>query len=577
MFQIDKVAKNSEVSQCPGNECDSDSSTSEPDQLQQLSGDFEFRIHHLGSNNYRDSRCYLYTKNNCRNSNLYLRCKNSIKHRCPARVTVRGNNFNDPEMTTKHNHPPDKRILDMQVFDKKLEENILLDPFAAPRQLYLKTKKDLLNTIDTTNIPTLKRKEGFIYRRQRKFVPLLPSTVDEFEKYIQDEKYQQFFTKDHRNLPYYRGIWTSNQGERNLVFISETLLKFVNTMNHIAFFMDGTFKALPHHLSFRQLYVISFIYRNQCYPFAYIFMEKKTFTSYDAIFQNLKFLMPSVEVVKVMSDYEAATRKALKKHYPTARIAGCWFHYVQAIVKSTKRFGLRSDEKFKEAIKKICALALLPNEFVLKGFDSIDDEFKNSKSKRWNAFREYWLKQWGPANISVYGLVDRTNNFSESKNKSLNLLLKRPHPNIWNLIMNLKLLEMDKSDQITRADKGEMKEMLPTQRNKDMVLSNKKIDEATKLFTQRNNDLVRLNKKVFEATKLFDEDENVIDFLKHVTYEENFELFVKDQVNIMDEGSDYEDGDETDEEIIPNDYNFESDFRKNHPREAAVSRKNKNQ
>lgn len=448
-------------------------------------------------------------------------------------------------MTIGHNHPPDKQISDIQIFDKKLEENINRDPFQTPRQVYLTTKTELKDTIDLTNIPSLKKKEGFIYRRQRKYVPLLPTTIEEFEKYIMDDKYRQFFTKDHRNLPYFRGIWTSTKGERNLVFISETTLRLINTMNHIAFFMDGTYKALPHHIAFRQLYVISVTYENQCYPLAYIFMEKKTFESYDTIFQHLKFLMPSVEVVKLMTDYEAATRKALKKHYPNARLAGCFFHYVQAMVKSTKRFGLRKDERFQDAIKKICHLALLPNELVLGGFQSIDDSLRNIESMRWERFRKYWLKQWGSANISVYGLVDRTNNFSESNNKSLNLLNLKHHPNIWHLIKNLKLLEMDKSDQIGRAVLGEMIE------------------------TKKNRDVIAFNEKVDKATKLLEEDQDITRFLQRVTYGENVELFVKDQVNIMDDSGDTDIDDEMDEDVIPNNYNRESDFRRNHPREAA--------
>lgn len=195
----------------------------------------EYCIHHLGSNNYRDSKCYLYTKNNCRKSNLYLRCKNSVKHHCPARVTVRDNNYKTAAMTIGHNHPPDQRIFDNQIFDKKLEENIDRDPFQTPRQVYLTTKTQLIDVIDLQNIPSLKKKEAFIYRRQRKYVPLLPSTVEEFEEYITDERYRPFFTNDHRNLPYFRGVWTSSKGERNLVFISESILRLINTMNHISF------------------------------------------------------------------------------------------------------------------------------------------------------------------------------------------------------------------------------------------------------------------------------------------------------------------------------------------------------
>ncbi|KAJ6647973.1 hypothetical protein Bhyg_03198 [Pseudolycoriella hygida] len=501
-------------------------------------------LHHLGSNNYRDSQCYLYTKNNCRKSNLYLRCKNSIKHNCPARITVRNNNFEDATLTILHNHPPDQQLSDNQIFDIKLEENVNNDPFATPREIYLKTKAELVDKIDLTNVPSLKKKESFIRRRQRKYVPLLPATVEEFEKYITDPKYSQFFTNDSRNLPYYRGIWTSAKGERNVAFISETILRVINTMNHISLFMDGTYKALPHHIPFRQLYVVNVTFEGQCYPLAYIFMETKTFSAYDTVFQNLKLLMTSVEVAKLMTDYEAASRKALKKHYPNARMSGCFFHYVQAIVKSTKRFGLRSDERFKDTIKHLCVLALLPNDYVIQGFECIDSGFKDVNSTRWDAFRKYWMKQWAKANISVYGLVDRSNNFSESNNKSLNLLLKKTHPNIWYLIKTLKLLEMDKSHQITRATRGEM------------------------IVTKRSKDMIRLNEKIVRATNSFEEDLNVSNFLKRAAFEENLELYVKNQVNIMDD--DHEEIDnENNDEIIPNDYDRESDFQKNHPRDAA--------
>lgn len=447
-------------------------------------------------------------------------------------------------MTIQHNHPPDNIIKEQSLFDKKLEENIRKDPFKSPRQLYLKTKQDLLGKIDPTNIPPLKKREGFIHRRQKQYIPLLPSTIEEFEKYIEDEKYRHFYSSDYRNLPYYRGVWTSVKGERNLVFISATILKKINEMNFVAFFLDGTFKALPHHLKFRQLYVINVIYEDQSFPFAYIFMEKKTFTSYDTVFENLKLLMPSVTVAKVMSDYESATRKALRKHYPDAKISGCFFHYVQAIVKRAKKMGLRRDAKFNDAVKQVCALALLPNDFVLQGFKSIEATF-NVKSKRWTAFKKYWMKQWSSANISVYGLVHRTNNFSESNNKSLNLLLQSRHPNIWILIKHLKSLENDKSDLILRSSKGEMK-------------------------SGRDQNMIRLNQKIEKATKLFEEDENVQKFLRRVTFEENLEVLVKDRVNIMDDCDDYDEDEIDDDEVIPNDYNVESDFRKSHPRAAAM-------
>lgn len=136
-----------------------------------------------------------------------------------------------------------------------------------------------------------------------------------------------------------------------------------------------------------------------------------------------------------MCDYEPATRKALKNVFLLARISGCYFHYVKAINKASRRFGLSKDSKFEIAIQKVSALVLLPNEFVSKRFKIIDHENWNFKySLRWGRFKKYWLRQWEKAN----GLKHRTNNFAESMNKSLNVLTKVKGPNIWILIEHLK-------------------------------------------------------------------------------------------------------------------------------------------
>lgn len=93
--------------------------------------------------------------------------------------------------------------------------------------------------------------------------------------------------------------------------------------------MDGTFKAIPLHIQFRQLYIINVILFGRCYPLAYILMEKKDFNSYMTVFNELKKLIPAMNVVNCMSDYEQATRSAIKIQFPKSRISGCYFHYVQ--------------------------------------------------------------------------------------------------------------------------------------------------------------------------------------------------------------------------------------------------------
>lgn len=213
-------------------------------------------------------------------------------------------------------------------------------------------------------------------------------------------------------------------------------------------------------------------------------------------------------------------------------------------MKATKRFGLRKrmdSDKFKEAVNKVAALALLPNQFIDEGFESISKLFKNSK--RWDRFKNYWLRQWKKANISVYSLKLRTNNFSESLNRTINLLIGRKRPNIWKLIHNLKTTEMLKSDELEQVVGGLMTKSRP------------------------KKDIDRLNEKIQNATKLFDETGDVEAFLENITFNDE----IASTLNMRDD--DLNDDDDDDDEIIPNHYDEESDFRKAHQREAAVKRK----
>lgn len=234
-----------------------------------------------------------------------------------------------------------------------------------------------------------------------------------------------------------------------------------------------------------------------------------------------------------MTDYEAATRKAIQKHFPEADIFGCFFHYVQAIHKAFKRHGMLNDAKFDNALQEMSALALLPNDFVVKGFITIDE--KMGESIRWKTFREYWLDEWAHANISVYGISDRTNNFSESLNNTINSLNGK-NPKIWDLITNLKLIEMQRSDELRNNVAGEM------------------------IVTARSKEMKRLDEKIIRATNEFKKEKDVSLFLKNVTYNDRFESFFKIRIFIEGVDKDTDFIDDSDHKIIPNSCNINLNF-----------------
>lgn len=499
------------------------------------------------SQNYYDEKGFIYSPNNSKQTrNSYFRCKNSKRYGCHARAKAIENNVEDTILTRQHNHLPHPGKVDKEKFDKQLKKSCDASPFLYPRELYAQTRKRMKHQIDPLNIPLKGKCSSLISRRRRKYIPKLPKSVKEFEDLIQQYKEQYFY--DERDLPFYRNVWKTKAGESNVVFISESVLNKLKDMkDNIHMLMDGTFKVLPNHIKFRQLYIISIIYENRCYPLAFTLMEKKTYYSYKLILANLKSLMPSCKITNFMTDYEAAIRKALKSEFPHARISGCYFHYVKAINKVSRKFGLSKDVKFETAIQKVSALALLPNEFISDGFKIIDRENRSFKySFRWNRFKKYWRRQWEKANVSVYGLLHRTNNFAESLNRSLNLLAKVKHPNIWILIEHLKTLEMDNTDELNQHSLGLM--------FKDPSNSN-------------SDEMNRLNKKIIEATKRFKKDQDVGRFLKNVIYGDRIENFFKERIYLdgiddydYHEDSGFEENDVEDEDFIANDFDEISNF-----------------
>lgn len=493
--------------------------------------------------NYSDQNGYVYSRNNNnpKLKNLYFRCKNSEGiHLCRARAIATNKNLKHVKLTCAHSHLPGEDVLEKTKFDGALDSIIESNKFMPTRELYFKARENV-PTDKVRFVPLRKSYGSFIQRRKQKYKPKNPKTVEEFQLLINSDKFKDRYCMDQRNNTFYRGVWTDKNGNKMIAFVSETGLEFLKTLEKIELLMDGTFKVLPRHIKFCQFYVISFMYEERNYPFAFIFMEKRDTEAYNTLFEKLIAMMTpecALNVIICMSDYEAAVRKMCKKHFPNARISGCFFHYVKAINKCARRFGLSKDVQYQQAIREVCALALLPNDFnglnfVSIGFDIIVK--KTINSAKWTRFKNYWLRQWLPANISVFGLRNRTDNFSETFNRSFNLLNGKPHQNIWVVLKNLKQIEMDKVDELEKHKEG-------------------------KMFRTRTSKITKnLNEKIREATNRFIETKNVQRFLDNITRDEQIQKACS-QIHLLDDADDDVTGDIENQEIIPNDFDENNNF-----------------
>lgn len=475
----------------------------------------------------------MYTVNTSNNTkNLYLCCKYRAQHKCYARVIVKDGNLNNACLKKKHEHLAFKTELCKSKVDKIMKKICNENNHWTAREAYCKARESLHEN-DVNYIPARKSYGTFVHRMKKKFEPKIPHSFEEFDEFINDEKYKKKYSFDSRNNTFYRGSWKTKNGDSMIVFISETGQKFLEEQTNIELMMDGTFKLLPRLIKFAQFFIMSFILENRSYPFAFIFMEKRDAESYDLLFTKMKSLFIddiTTKVSKCMADYEKAVRKALKNHFPAARISGCWFHYVKSINKAARKYGLSKDTKFQKVIQEVCCIALLPNNFISDGFDYVDTQVTNSA--RWSRFSSYWKRQWRNANISVFALRHRTDNFSESLNKSFNLLSGRPHQDIWSVIRTIKKIETEKMDELLQHKDGKM------------------------FKTKRENSTTELNTKILEATRKFEETQDVGLFLRNVSYRGEAIITIAE-----DEGENCDEG--FFDDVVPNYFDESYNFARN--------------
>ena len=111
-------------------------------------------------------------------------------------------------------------------------------------------------------------------------------------------------------------------------------------------FLDGTFKCSPK--SFYQIFNIVRHLKNKniSLPILSVIMKNKYQISYINLFENFKLILKEHNIsidnnkIYLMLDYESALRNALKICFPNCIILGCYFHYLQCIVKKIKELGL---------------------------------------------------------------------------------------------------------------------------------------------------------------------------------------------------------------------------------------------
>ncbi|CAI6355395.1 unnamed protein product [Macrosiphum euphorbiae] len=98
-------------------------------------------------------------------------------------------------------------------------------------------------------------------------------------------------------------------------------------------------------------------------------MEKKTAEAYDAALHYVKhYLLPEFRPTVFLTDFEAALRIELIRHFPTSAAHGCWFHINQTVLSKMKKLGflnlIITNESSLKTFKLIMVIPLLPAQQI---------------------------------------------------------------------------------------------------------------------------------------------------------------------------------------------------------------------
>ena len=114
-------------------------------------------------------------------------------------------------------------------------------------------------------------------------------------------------------------------------------------------------------------------------PAIHCLLTSKSEDIYTATLLKIKQLAPQLSPSSAMGDWEPAARNAIKTAYPSISLYGCWFHHNQAIWKKITKLGLvkeyHANDSFKNFLKSIMNLPLLPSEHIEHTFDYLTSTF----------------------------------------------------------------------------------------------------------------------------------------------------------------------------------------------------------
>ena len=178
--------------------------------------------------------------------------------------------------------------------------------------------------------------------------------------------------------------------ERMFIFASEIGLQLLRESEH--WYADGTFKVSPE--IFYQFYTIHGQRNGQIFPVVFCLLPNKTKATYRRMLQQVFDRVGDNQLQDVLVDFEFAAINVFHLIDENVDVKGYFYHLSSNIWKKVQHFGLQQsyneDQEFALRTRMLCAVAFVPPDNVIAGFEELSDLIRNTYQGEMDDLLDYF-------------------------------------------------------------------------------------------------------------------------------------------------------------------------------------------
>ncbi|KAH0546592.1 hypothetical protein KQX54_011837 [Cotesia glomerata] len=335
---------------------------------------------------------YLYHVNKRQDIAIYYVCARQYTNQCNACGVFRNEIFSLSEKNDTHNHPQDDHLEDVEAFKKELNS-------AARKQL--RSIPAIYRYHDVAvNVSYSKMLSSMRTSRKKRVFPDFHS-YSEFRDLLYSEDWQQLRWHDGTSTV---EVTVHNSGEENesLVFIDNGNMQHLAASESLYITTNSNFAI--DTLPAEEMLVVTSILNKNAFLCLVALIKTKDGNCYREKINQLVTILPTP--TRIFGNFDAELHGDLETVYPNAEVKGSFYSYCNILFQSATNFGVFQNEDNEIFIRKLMALALLPENKINIVYtaikNAIPENQKNTYENFLQNFEEKWLRNVGPHRISCF-------------------------------------------------------------------------------------------------------------------------------------------------------------------------------